>query len=245
MAVDSFTDKLAVVTGGGSGSAASLPASWRRGAVGRDVRPEPGLRCGGPRPRRGRGAPPGVAVTGLAWLRLRRLPHVLRFRDELLEQHARCTAKPLADEAIDQDPHRHREAPMLSTLPRCHCPPGPSHTNTRPTPPKPRPRFRSASAPRERPETFPWTSGARRAGWPVRVASALAELFLHGRQRGLQGKDRAGQDVRRLEAHEVVFAPAQFRIGGDAVRVPEPGAFQLVADATGVGERGWPIRRVR
>jgi hypothetical protein len=29
-------------------------------------------------------------------------------------------------------------------------------------PPKPPPRFRSASAPREQPETFPWTSGARR-----------------------------------------------------------------------------------
>jgi hypothetical protein len=51
---------------------------------------------------------------------------------------------------------------------------------------------------------------------------------------------RARQDVRRLEAHQVVFTPVALRIGGETIRVPKPGTFQLVPDAAGVGEPGLP-----
>lgn len=36
---------------------------------------------------------------------------------------------------------------------------------------------------------------------------------------------RARQDVRRLQAHQVVFTPVPLRIGGETIRVPEPGTF--------------------
>jgi hypothetical protein len=48
------------------------------------------------------------------------------------------------------------------------------------------------------------------------------------------------QDVRRLQAHQVVFTPVPLRIGGETIRVPEPGTFQVVPDATGVAEPGLP-----
>ena len=47
---------------------------------------------------------------------------------------------------------------------------------------------------------------------------------------------RAGQDVRRLEAHQVVFGPVPLRIGREPERVAEPGVFQLVPDTAGVAE---------
>jgi hypothetical protein len=44
------------------------------------------------------------------------------------------------------------------------------------------------------------------------------------------------QDVRRLEAHQVVFGPLPLRIGREPERVAEPGVFQLVPNTAGVGE---------
>src|ERR1700689_2319420 len=56
--------------------------------------------------------------------------------------------------------------------------------------------------------------------------------------------DRAGQDVRRFQAHQVIFTPLPLRVGGETIPVPEPGPFQLVTDAAGVGERGLtPLQR--
>src|ERR1035438_3790173 len=52
--------------------------------------------------------------------------------------------------------------------------------------------------------------------------------------------DNLRHDVRRLQAHQVVFTPVPLRIGGKTIRVPEPGTFQLVPDAAGVGEPGLP-----
>ena len=46
----------------------------------------------------------------------------------------------------------------------------------------------------------------------------------------------AGDDIDGLDAHEFVPGPVAARVGGQAVRVPQPGALQLVADAAGVGE---------
>jgi solute:Na+ symporter, SSS family len=54
------------------------------------------------------------------------------------------------------------------------------------------------------------------------------------------GEHRAGEDVHRLQAHEVVLAPRALRVGGKAVRVPEPGPLQLVTDAARVGEARLP-----
>jgi len=45
-----------------------------------------------------------------------------------------------------------------------------------------------------------------------------------------------GQDVRRFEAHQVVFGPGPVRIGREPERVAEPGVFQLVPDTAGVRE---------
>ena len=35
-----------------------------------------------------------------------------------------------------------------------------------------------------------------------------------------------GRDIRRLEEHQVVFAPVPLWLGDEAARVPEPGGFQ-------------------
>src|SRR5579872_4584314 len=51
-----------------------------------------------------------------------------------------------------------------------------------------------------------------------------------------QGEDRAGEDVQGLKAHQIVPAAVQLRVRRQAMRVPEPGPLQLVADAPGVGE---------
>jgi len=70
--------------------------------------------------------------------------------------------------------------------------------------------------------------------------SAVASRLLDGRHGVIEGEERAGQDVDGLQPHEVVPAPAQLRLGGQPVRVPEPGPLQFVADAAGVGESRLP-----
>src|SRR6516225_7174355 len=74
---------------------------------------------------------------------------------------------------------------------------------------------------------------------PLRLAELCgraAVLFVDRRP----GEGRAGEDVQGLQAHEVIPAAAQLRIRREAVRVAEPGAFELVADAPGVGEAWLP-----
>lgn len=59
------------------------------------------------------------------------------------------------------------------------------------------------------------------------------------------GEDAAGQEVRRLQAHEVV--PRQGGVGRDqAVSLAEAGALQCVTDASGIGEprQGHPAGQV-
>ena len=79
------------------------------------------------------------------------------------------------------------------------------------------------------------------------AAAAIAALTLWRRAcppswRPRLGKSRAARprsarrDVRRLQAHQVVFSPGAIRFGGEAVGMPEPGALKRVADAAGVGE---------
>ena len=59
-------------------------------------------------------------------------------------------------------PEQMSDAQVEELIPRLAQAARPSRTNTRPTPPKPPPRVPVGVAPRERPGTFPWTSGARR-----------------------------------------------------------------------------------
>ena len=90
MALDSFTDKLAVVTGGGSGMGRELVrqlAAQGCSVAACDLNPDSVAVTAA---TAWAGAPPGVAVTGLA-CDVSDEAQVLRFRDELLEQHARCT----------------------------------------------------------------------------------------------------------------------------------------------------------
>jgi NAD(P)-dependent dehydrogenase (short-subunit alcohol dehydrogenase family) len=87
MAVDSFTDKLAVVTGGGSGMGRELVrqlAAQGCSVAACDLNPDSVAVTAA---TAWAGAPPGVAVTGHA-CDVSDEAQVLRFRDELLEQHA-------------------------------------------------------------------------------------------------------------------------------------------------------------
>ena len=87
MAVDSFTDKLAVVTGGGSGMGRELVrqlAAQGCSVAACDLNPDSVAVTAA---TAWAGAPPGVAVTGHA-CDVSDEAQVPRFRDELLEQHA-------------------------------------------------------------------------------------------------------------------------------------------------------------
>src|SRR6266536_1535618 len=46
----------------------------------------------------------------------------------------------------------------------------------------------------------------------------------------------AGEDIDGLKAHEIIPGPVAVRVGGEAIRMPEPGILQVVADAPGVRE---------
>ena len=87
MAMDSFTDKLAVVTGGGSGMGRELVrqlAAQGCSVAACDLNPDTVAVTAA---TAWAAAPPGVQVTGHA-CDVSDETQVLRFRDELLEQHA-------------------------------------------------------------------------------------------------------------------------------------------------------------
>jgi hypothetical protein len=62
--------------------------------------------------------------------------------------------------------------------------------------------------------------------------SDLPSLFVDRGQR----EGWISKDVRGLDAHQVIAAAAQLRVGSQPVSMPEPGAFQLVSHAPGIGE---------
>ena len=49
---------------------------------------------------------------------------------------------------------------------------------------------------------------------------------------------RTDDDIRGLDAHQIVPVPAAVQFGRETVRVAEAGLVQFVADAAGVGEVG-------
>jgi hypothetical protein len=58
-------------------------------------------------------------------------------------------------------------------------------------------------------------------------------------------RSRTDDDIRGLEAHQVAAVPAAVQLGRETVRMAEAGPVQLVADAAGLAQWGWPIWRVR
>src|SRR5262249_20397095 len=73
-----------------------------------------------------------------------------------------------------------------------------------------------------------------------RRSSSLTGLFipsLTGRPpSGRRREHAAGPDIPGLDAHEIVAVPAAVQVGGEAVRMPEPGTLHLVTNAPGVGK---------
>ena len=51
-------------------------------------------------------------------------------------------------------------------------------------------------------------------------------------------RSRTDDDIRRLDAHQIVPVPAAVQVGRETVRMAEAGPVQLVADAAGAGEAG-------
>src|SRR5262249_29279096 len=76
------------------------------------------------------------------------------------------------------------------------------------------------------------TTGRRSSSRTVSFIAALAGCSPRGRQR----EHVAGPDIHGFDAHEVVPVPAAVQVGGEAVRMPEPGTLHLVTNAPGVGE---------
>jgi len=52
---------------------------------------------------------------------------------------------------------------------------------------------------------------------------------------------RGVEDVRGLQAHQIIASPVAVQVGSKPVGVAEPGTLEFVADAARVGEQGWSI----
>src|SRR5215469_6947639 len=76
------------------------------------------------------------------------------------------------------------------------------------------------------------TTGRRSSSLTGLFIAALAGWPPGGRQR----EHVAGPDIHGLDTHEIVAVPAAVQVGGEAVRMPEPGTLHLVTNAPGVGK---------